>query len=99
MVDFSNWTLKSSKADPSRGDYFLGVVIAMNVAQRKSQPMTKAQLDVQSVDTALGYHSGIALINKVVALGDAPEGGFADLLAAPYMEELIPKQTKRGPSR
>jgi hypothetical protein len=90
MVSFGNWVRNSARADPSRDLYFSGVVMAMNVAQRKAGPPDKTRL---SDEQAFGYSDGIALINKVVALGDAPEGEFADLLAAPYAEELAPKRS------
>jgi len=89
MISFSNWVRKSAKADPSRDLYFSGVVMAMNVAQRKAGPPDQSRI---SDEQALGYSDGIALINNVVALSDAPEGEFADLLAAPYAEELTPNR-------
>jgi len=35
-------------------------------------------------ETSRGYHDRIALLNKVVEYGDAPEGDYQDLLDEPW---------------
>ncbi len=60
--------------------------MAVHVSQRRMAPLY--DLSRYSDETAFGYHDGIALLNKVVKYGDAPEGEFQDLLSAPYEEPL-----------
>ena len=89
MVDFRRWAEKSGMANPHSKDdyYFAGVVLAISVSQGK----TAAPNDVDggsSMEWARGYHDGIALLNKVIAYGDAPKGDFRDLLGAPYSKPL-----------
>ena len=86
-VSLSNWLYKSGKADPSRDLYFTGVTWALHVSQGKIAPPAEGR---EFDDQMAGYSDGMALLRKVVALGDAPDGEFADLLAAPYSEEVTP---------
>lgn len=67
--------------------YAYGVVMAVNVSQRK-MVMPKDMDSRYSSNTLYGFDDGIALINKVVAYGDAPEGDFQDLLSAPRSDPL-----------
>jgi hypothetical protein len=41
-----------------------------------------------SMETTTGFHDGIALLNRLVATVDAPEGNFQDLLSAPHYDLL-----------
>jgi hypothetical protein len=93
-MDLRQWALRQERLHPGsdEADYALGVMMAMNVSQRKIPPMREALLDRQPRETQFGYVDGITLLNKVVKLGDAPVGEFRDLLGAPHSEPLsIPR--------
>ena len=81
-MDLQQWALKQGKLHPGsdEADYALGIIMAINVSQRKSAPMNEALLDRQPRETQFGYIDGIALLNKVVELVDAPAGEFRELL-------------------
>ncbi len=85
-MDLEQWALKQGKLHPGseEADYALGVIMAINVSQRKAAPMNEVLLDRQPRETQYGYIDGIALMNKVVELGDAPVGEFRELLGAPH---------------
>lgn len=85
------WAFQESKLHAKKSDeahYALGVIMGISVAQRKSPPFSKSQLERQPQKTQFGYIDSIALMNKVAAFGDAPEGEFRDLLGAPHSEPL-----------
>ena len=57
--------------------------MAINVAQRKSLPLSNSELDRQPRETQYGYIDGVALMNNVVDYGDAPEGDFRAFWSTP----------------
>ena len=61
--------------------------------------MNEALLDRQPRETQFGHHNGIALLNKVVEYGDAPEGDFRNLLDEPWGEHLGEDWDEAPPSR
>ena len=89
-VDFRQWAHTQVRLYPGsdEADYAFGVIMAINVSQRKISPLNEALLDRQPRRTQLGYVDGITLMNKVVELGDAPVGEFRELLGAPHSEPL-----------
>ena len=97
MVDFRRWAEKSGPPSGRPGteaeNYAHGVLLAIMVSQRKLSPFADINATYPSKtdfpsDTARGYNDGIALLNKVVEYGDAPEGDFLDLLAEPWGKPL-----------
>ena len=72
-----------ARAGETRGSseslYFAGVLVAINVNQGTTA--WPWQIDRGSFDRARGFHDGIALLKMVDELGDAPQGGFPDLLS------------------
>ncbi len=89
-LDLQRWAQKQGKDHPGSDEasYALGVIMAINVSQRKTAPMSEALLERQPRETQFGYIDGVALMNKVVELSDAPAGEFRDLLGAPHSEPL-----------
>jgi len=100
-MDLQRWALNQSKLHPNSddADYALGVIMAINVSQMKSAPLNSASLERQPQETQFDYMSGIALMNKVVELGDAPAGEFRELLDAPYVEPLTSAGKKERTTR
>jgi hypothetical protein len=89
-ADLRQWAFEQAQLHPGSDeeDYAHGVIMAINVYQRKIPPLKEAVLDRERRETQFGYVDGIALMNKVVKLGDAPVGEFRILLGAPHSEPL-----------
>ena len=87
-TDLRQWAQGKLHPDSAEADYALGVIMAINVSQRKIPPLNEALLDRQPRKTQFGYVDGITLMNKVVELGDAPVGEFRELLGAPHSEPV-----------
>jgi hypothetical protein len=89
-MDLRQWALEQAQLLPGsdEADYAFGVIMAINVSQRKIPPINEALLGRQPRETQFGYVDGITLMNKVVQLGDAPVGEFRGLLGAPHSEPL-----------
>lgn len=88
-MELQRWALKLGRLHPrgsAEADYALGVIMAIAVSRRKVLPMLDADLAGQSQDTQSGYRDGIALLNQVFELDDAPKGEFRDLLGAQFSE-------------
>jgi hypothetical protein len=62
----------------------LGVIAGIADARRHAQQ----DLNVLEVEMGQGYVDARVLINKVLELGDAPEGDFYELLGLPYSAPL-----------
>jgi hypothetical protein len=90
-MDLQKWAHQQYKLHPKKTDealYAFGVTIAITVSQGKTPPFGETELASQPQETQHGYIDGIALMNKVVVFGDAPEGEIRDLLGAPHSEPL-----------
>lgn len=88
MVDFRRWTEKgmgSGSFDAPEQQYAYGVSMAIAASTGKMTNWFGKDIDRDyDAETSRGYHDGIALLNKVVEYGDAPEGDFEDLLDEPW---------------
>jgi hypothetical protein len=87
-MDLRQWAQGKLHPGSDEADYALGVIMAINVSQRKIPPLNEALLNRQPREIQFGYVDGITLMNKVVELGDAPVGEFRELLGAPHSEPL-----------
>ena len=97
MVDFRRWSETngppSGRPGTAEENYVFGVFFAIRVSQRKMAPFENIDAAYPSdndypSDVSRGYRDGLALLNKVVEYGDAPEGEFLDLLAEPWGKPL-----------
>ena len=92
MYDFRRWAedgMGNIKTPEQK--YAYGVTLAIAVSQGKMKHWFGKDIDNvndYAFETSRGYHNGIALLNKVVEYGDAPEGDFQDLLDEPWGKPL-----------
>jgi hypothetical protein len=88
MVDFRRWAehgMGRGSFDTPEKQYAYGVHMAISVSTGKMTSWFGKDIDSDfDAETSRGYHDGIALLNKVVEYGDAPEGDFQDLLDEPW---------------
>ena len=86
MGDFRRWNEKQMKTETGNFDtpesqYAYGVSLAIGVSTGVMKSWFGKDIDRDyDAETSRGYHDGIALLNKVVESGDAPEGDFQVLL-------------------
>lgn len=89
MQEFAKWALAaSSDSDQStKQNFYLGVIMGIRDARthRRTEP---GELDPVFHG---GYVASRVLINKVLVLGGAPEGGFDYLLSLPESATLRPR--------
>lgn len=87
MLEFARWSQVAWKEHDEvndHGDYYLGVIMGIRDAKSHRRGGVAGLED----EVGQGYQDARLLINKVLQLGDAPEGDFYELLAKPYSEPL-----------
>jgi hypothetical protein len=89
--EFARWADAAWKEHEEADDhasYYFGVILGVSDAQHG------ARRDVKSMETesGQGYVDARVLINKVLKLGDAPEGDFYILLGMDSSEPIFPRR-------
>jgi hypothetical protein len=92
MLDFRRWTeegMGRGNFDTPEKQYAYGVSMAIGFSTGTVKSWFGKDIDRDyDAETSRGYHDGIALLNKVVEYGDAPEGDFQALLDEPWGTRL-----------
>lgn len=90
LQEFADWAQVAWKEHDEENDhseYYLGVIMGI----RDARSHMTGPLDGMNELTRQGYEDSRVLINKVIKLGDCPEGDIYDLLSLPYSEPLQPR--------
>ncbi len=89
----------SRRGDPGGDDYYLGVIAAVMASQRYRPWLSDQERKNSSLRFLEGYSDATELIAKVLRLGGAPSGDYADLLSRPYLEPLMTDKSLTEPPR
>lgn len=91
LEGLKHWALQEEKshgAHSKEAEYSIGVILAVMHAQGHGKPLSESELRNRPSEETFGYLDAQALIQKVLVLGDAPTGAYADLIALPTSNPL-----------